>query len=255
MALLLKDPAGLLLALCVYTSEGGNLIDWAEAHKVPFGELAAWIAADKERHAQWYRAENMRIEYASARILREVESIAHASARDIFTEDGRLRPVSEWPAAAARFVVNVEVKESRDPVNRSLIVTTTKVKLADKLRALEMLGGEIAGLFKRKVEVSGTVSIANGLASARKRIRSYTSPETSPELLPQGGGGGDFDAGPPPPTPLAKNISVSQETIVEVIGEDGIGSGKVVDVEHEAVPVRRRSARKAARQEDPSDQF
>lgn len=99
-----------------------------------------------------------RTEVTAARTIAELGRIAFADIRGLFNKNGSLKPVSLWPNDLARAVAALETDELYDGSGkrRMRIGVTRKVKLADKLRALEMLGRSF-GLFKDKVEVRTSV--------------------------------------------------------------------------------------------------
>lgn len=99
-----------------------------------------------------------RTEITAARTIAELGRIAFADIRGLFNKDGALKPVSQWPDDLARAIAALDTDELFDGRGRrrQRIGLARKVRLADKLRALEMLGRSF-GLFKDKVEVRTTV--------------------------------------------------------------------------------------------------
>jgi len=84
------------------------------------------------------------------RIVRELGKIAFFDVRKALNDDGSMKPISEldddMAAALASFDI-VELGGEQGGVIR-------KVRLADKLRALELIGKHL-GMFRERVEVSG----------------------------------------------------------------------------------------------------
>jgi phage terminase small subunit len=84
------------------------------------------------------------------RVLRELGKIAFLDARRALNDDGSFKPISglddDMAAALASFDV-VELGGDEGGVIR-------KVRLADKLRALELIGKHL-GMFRERVEVAG----------------------------------------------------------------------------------------------------
>lgn len=64
------------------------------------------------------------------RVLEELAHIAFADVREAFDEAGKLKPITELPEALARATATIEVNAKH----------THKLKLLEKLRALELLG-------------------------------------------------------------------------------------------------------------------
>jgi phage terminase small subunit len=99
-----------------------------------------------------------RTEVTAARTIAELGRIAFADIRGLVNKDGSLKPVNLWPDDLARAVAVLDTDELFDGRGRRRrrIGVARKVKLANKLRALEMLGRNF-GLFKDKVEVRTSV--------------------------------------------------------------------------------------------------
>lgn len=107
------------------------------------------------------RSERTRIDadWLLTRLADEVE----ADLSDLMDDDGRLKPVHEWPAIWRKgLVAGIEVEdlwegrgEAREHVGR-----LHKVKLSDRVKRLELIGKHIdVQAFKEKVEHSGGVSL------------------------------------------------------------------------------------------------
>lgn len=99
-----------------------------------------------------------RTEVTAAATITELGRIAFADIRGLFNKNGVLKPVNQWPDDLARAVAALDIDELFDGGGgrRTQIGVARKVKLTDKLRALEMLGRSF-GLFKDKVEVRTSV--------------------------------------------------------------------------------------------------
>jgi len=79
-------------------------------------------------------------ELTAERVLAEIVRIAFSDLGEVFTAEGALRPIGEIPEDARRALASVETVERQveaddGPVVRSVV---RKVKLHDKLRALEL---------------------------------------------------------------------------------------------------------------------
>jgi phage terminase small subunit len=99
-------------------------------------------------------------------VLRELALIAFADIGDVLDADGNPLPIKAMPVHIRRSIAAIEVVQ----ISGTKKGTVTRVRLNDKLRALELLGRHL-GLFCVKVEVSGNVSFATMLAEARERVR------------------------------------------------------------------------------------
>jgi phage terminase small subunit len=101
-----------------------------------------------------------RTEIEADRIIRELARIGFSDTREIFNDDGNVKPVSQWPAHIARCIQSVEVLEEYQGsgVDRQFIGYTKKIKLWDKVKALELLGKhKVLFADKRIHDVTGTL--------------------------------------------------------------------------------------------------
>lgn len=88
-------------------------------------------------------------------VLRRLAAMADADISDLHHADGTLRPSSEWPDVWRKgLIAGVETDETT--VGGDKVVTTRKVKIADRLKALELIGRHVTvGAWREKVEHSG----------------------------------------------------------------------------------------------------
>jgi phage terminase small subunit len=102
------------------------------------------------------KAQYKRIHMTKEAVLAGLAEIASVDVRDLFNEDGELLPLKEIPPGVRRAIAGIDVEElfegrgeSRKKVGRA-----RKIKLWDKVRALEMLAKHHK-LITEKVEHSG----------------------------------------------------------------------------------------------------
>lgn len=107
-------------------------------------------------------------EISAERIIAELAKLATSDVRDIYKEDGSLKPISEWPASIARCVSAVEQEEIYEYNNgrRENVGDVRKVKLWDKTRALEILA-RYHKLLTDKVEHSGSLTLEQIVAGIK----------------------------------------------------------------------------------------
>lgn len=88
-------------------------------------------------------------------VLRRLAAMADADMKDLHGPNGALLPVEQWPEVWRRgLVAGIEADETR--IDGGLTVTTRKVKLADRIRTLELIGRHVAvGAWREKVEHTG----------------------------------------------------------------------------------------------------
>ena len=103
--------------------------------------------------AQARRAERTQVD--ADWVLKRLAAMADADLADLHRADGSLRPVSEWPEVWRRgLVAGLEADENR--IDGGLTVVTRKVKLADRLKTLELIGRHVdVGAWREKVEHTG----------------------------------------------------------------------------------------------------
>jgi phage terminase small subunit len=112
-----------------------------------------------------------KLEISAEWVLGELRKLAGYDAGAIFNDDGSLKPIKEWDASARAALVALDhdhLFEYFGKGQRKHIGNTVKVKLADKLRALELLGKYLK-LFTDKVEVTASEDLAALIAEGRKR--------------------------------------------------------------------------------------
>jgi len=94
-------------------------------------------------------------------VINELKKIAFLDIRGAFTDQGMLRDLSDIPSDVAHAMAGIEVMELYDGRgnDREKIGYTKKIRLSDKVRALEMLGKHL-NIFTDKVEHSGNINIS-----------------------------------------------------------------------------------------------
>jgi len=104
--------------------------------------IAAIEAAKAER--------SQRTNITADRILKEIARLAFLDIGKAFTEGGQLKPLHEMDEDTRRAISGLEV--SALYADGENIGRLSKIKLSDKLRALELLGKHV-GMFDQKVTV------------------------------------------------------------------------------------------------------
>jgi len=92
------------------------------------------------------------LEISQERVLNEMARVAFCDIRNLFDESGNLRPIHDLDDDTARAVASFEIVAVRGADGETEYLK--KVKSADKMRGLEMLGKYLA-LFTDKHEHSG----------------------------------------------------------------------------------------------------
>jgi len=132
----------------LHIANGGDLITFCQNLDIRYSDIAEFINKDMDRIKRYSAAVKACEEWIRRRILNELAHIGLVDIRGIFNESGRMRPPGEWPEDIARAIAGVEIEDDG----------STKVKLTDKIKALELIGKEM-GMFVQRhaVEVKTTL--------------------------------------------------------------------------------------------------
>jgi hypothetical protein len=148
-----QDFEGLLRRV----ANGETVSEICKSEGLSLWEFNRWVYADQKRSAALSDALATRSEAMRDRIDAELQSIAFADLRDLFTDDHKLKPVSQWPARLGAAVAGLDLEEMFEMVeaasgrgkDKVLAGYLKKLKLWDKPKALEMLGKQ-HGMFRDK---------------------------------------------------------------------------------------------------------
>jgi phage terminase small subunit len=92
------------------------------------------------------------------RALREAARLAYSDVRELYTADGKLKPMKDWPDDLAAAVGGVEFVRRNIEGGDGHSDDVIKVKVWDKPKALEMLFKHL-GLLIDKVEHTGGIEL------------------------------------------------------------------------------------------------
>ncbi len=112
-----------------------------------------------------------KLDISAERILQELARLAFLDPRKLFTPEGELRPITELDEDTARAIAAFDHEKLFEHFGKGQakhVGNTVKVKLADKIRALQLLG-QYHKLFTEKVEVTASEDLAALIAEGRKR--------------------------------------------------------------------------------------
>jgi hypothetical protein len=137
-----------------HVANGGDLISFCQALKIRYSDLASWITSDNVRLRKYSDACDMGKEWTKQRIMRELSHMGTFNLQDVLTPDGQTKPINEWPEGMARAIAGVTIEDIYEGhgKDREHIGEIRKVKLVDKIKALELTGREL-GMFKTNVKV------------------------------------------------------------------------------------------------------
>jgi len=145
----------LLEVICENVACGGSVVDLCEVWDVRYDVIVRWVydAKHPERKTAYEEALGHRSEWMKSRLLGELKSIGLADIRRAYDSNGNLLDVSQMPADLARVIAAVEVTEEFEGRgdSKEKIGYTKKIKLWDRLRALELLGKNMS-MFREVVD-------------------------------------------------------------------------------------------------------
>ncbi len=139
----------------------------------------------QKRIAELMTERNRRLRVSADYVLQRLVEIDKMDVLDILNDDGGMKPIAEWPkvwrtSLSAMDIATIKTTQAslqKDNGEADLSVEDVehilkKVKWPDKVKNLELIGKHVDVMaFKERVEVSGTVTIADKMAAARKRVQ------------------------------------------------------------------------------------
>lgn len=139
----------------------------------------------QKRIAELMEERNKRLRVSADYVLLRLVEIDQMDVLDILNDDGGMKPIAEWPkvwrtSLSAMDIVTIKTtKASLQKENGEADLSVEdvehilkKVKWPDKVKNLELIGKHVdVNAFKERLEVSGTVTIADRMAAARRRLK------------------------------------------------------------------------------------
>ncbi|WP_436922278.1 terminase small subunit [Klebsiella aerogenes] len=141
----------------------------------------------QKRIAELMEDRNKRLRVSADYVLLRLVEIDQMDVLDILNDDGGLKPIAEWPkvwrtSLSAMDIATIKTTQAslqKENGEADLSVEDVehilkKVKWPDKVKNLELIGKHVdVNAFKERLEVSGTVTIADRMAAARKRLKEH----------------------------------------------------------------------------------
>ena len=155
------NPRESMDAFCHHIAAGGSLLNLCKSLKISFTHIVNWIREDRERSKRYDKALEDSKEWLRARVLDEFSKLAFVTPRKLYDEKGQMLPFKDWP------------KETADAVKKITLHGDGSIKVVEfwpKENALEKLGEEGAGMFKKKVEHSGHIHHSAFNQEVRRRV-------------------------------------------------------------------------------------
>ncbi|HCB2573877.1 TPA: terminase small subunit [Citrobacter freundii] len=127
----------------------------------------------QKRIAELMEERNKRLRVSADYVLLRLVEIDQMDVLDILNDDGTLKPIREWPKIWRTTLSGFDLSSTIMNMNEDSIETILKkIKWPDKVKNLELIGKHVdVNAFKERLEVSGTVTIADRMAKARRRVK------------------------------------------------------------------------------------
>ncbi|HDG9775847.1 TPA: terminase small subunit [Raoultella planticola] len=145
----------------------------------------------QKRIAELMEGRNKRMRVSADYVLLRLVEIDQMDVIDILDDEGGLKPIAEWPkvwrtSLSAMDIATIKTTQAslqKENGEADLSVEDVehilkKVKWPDKVKNLELIGKHVdVNAFKERLEVSGTVTIADRMAAARRRVKEQAGGE------------------------------------------------------------------------------
>lgn len=145
----------------------------------------------QKRIAELMEERNKRMRVSADYVLMRLVEIDQMDVLDILNDEGGMKPIAEWPkvwrtSLSAMDIATIKTTQAslqKENGEADLSVEDVehilkKVKWPDKVKNLELIGKHVdVNAFKERLEVSGTVTIADRMAAARRRVKEQAGGE------------------------------------------------------------------------------
>lgn len=135
----------------------------------------------QKRIAELMEERNKRLRVSADYVLLRLVEIDQMDVIDILDDEGGLKPISQWPKVWRTSISAVDINRIRMAMKddeEDIESTLQKIKWPDKVKNLELIGKHVdVNAFKERLEVSGTVTIADRMAKARRRVKELAGGE------------------------------------------------------------------------------
>lgn len=164
VAMLLRTP-GLAAGICEHVANGGSIIPLCKIWDVRYSQVVKWIrSSSPENNKAYDQALVDRSEWTKEKILTEIRILAEYDLRDLYDENGQMKPVKDWPEDVAKAITSVESVELLGKKAGEV----KKLKTESRKAALELLG-KTEAMFTEKVEHKADDSLAALIAKTFNR--------------------------------------------------------------------------------------
>lgn len=133
----------------------------------------------QKRIAELMEERNKRLRVSADYVLLRLVEIDQMDVLDILNDDGTLKPIRQWPKIWRTTLSGFDLSSTIMNMDETSIETILKkIKWPDKVKNLELIGKHVdVNAFRERLEVSGTVTIADRMAKARRRVKEQAGGE------------------------------------------------------------------------------
>lgn len=134
----------------------------------------------QKRIAELMEERNKRLRVSADYVLLRLVEIDQMDVIDILNDDMSIKPVSEWPKVWRQYLTGFDLADMFEGRGdeKELVGILKKIKWPDKVKNLELIGKHVdVNAFKERLDVSGTVTIADRMAKARRRVKELSGGE------------------------------------------------------------------------------
>ena len=124
--------------------------------------IAAAIATKQDKQLA-------KLEITAERVLQEIARLAFYQPKEFYNSDGSVKQMHDLSDDAAACIAQLDIILANIDAGDGKRDRMHRIKLADKLRALELLAKRF-GLVKEQVEVTGLNELVERLTRARARV-------------------------------------------------------------------------------------
>lgn len=141
-------------ALMLHVAMGGTMRTAAKNFGVPFPWLFKHVSGDPAINRKYQEALMQRHEYMNQFLFDQFKLLAESDLTAIMNADGSIKDPTDWPENVRQFVSAIEVDELFEGTGRERkqVGWTKKVKLWDKMKALEQLAKHLRFVVDTKVD-------------------------------------------------------------------------------------------------------
>ncbi|WP_142630924.1 terminase small subunit [Raoultella planticola] len=128
----------------------------------------------QKRIAELMEERNKRLRVSADYVLLRLVEIDQMDVIDILNDDMSIKPVSEWPKVWRQYLTGFELADMFEGRGdeKELVGILKKIKWPDKVKNLELIGKHVDVMaFKERMEVNVNVTIADRMATARRRLK------------------------------------------------------------------------------------